>query len=199
MREFISKFNIYEYFRILLPGTYLTFIFYFSFYHQINNILLSFHWFLIGLLVIISSLLLGSIVFSLDLARLYSGKYLPSKLMSAQFPSKFPSSKLRENEHTYFAWYEKSQNKSKAKTELFSGLFHLSLNFLFCSIIGLIMGLFFYCKYTYNVLLIINICLLIMSATSSFLVLFCRLRFQWQRNYWEFRYEYIREAPETEI
>lgn len=196
MDSVISKFKLYEYFRILLPGSYLTFLIYLSYYHTLNDIFNSFHWSIIALIVIISSLLLGIIVFSLDFARLVKSSYLPTKIMSAEFPSKYPAKKVRENEHIYFSWYEKSQNKSKTKTELFSGLYHLCLNFLFCSIIGLIIGIIFCCKYNYDFILVLNLILFVMSLSSSFLILNCRLRYQWQRNYWEFRYEYIREKPE---
>ena len=69
MGNFISKFNLYEYFRILLPGAYLTFLIYVVYKCFLTKNLGHYHWSVIILLLVISSLILGALIYSWDFPR----------------------------------------------------------------------------------------------------------------------------------
>lgn len=201
MGSFISKFNLYEYFRILIPGAYLTFLGYLLFKSPLDNHIGNLHWSNSVLLITISSLVFGSFIYSIDIPRFFKNKIdlLPTKLMESDFPDLFPKTKEMEriNEHQYYQWYEKSENKSKTKTELLSGLYHLNVNFAACSILGLIIGSIICCRDGESNILLMNIVLLLLSSLTAYSIVMRRLQYQWQRNYWEFRYEFIKRAPKN--
>lgn len=198
MNTIISKFNLYEYFRILLPGSYLTIHLYFLLQYFSSIYLVTLPWWLIVLFGLFFSIVFGSLLYSLDIPRLfkYSIGYIPTNLMRKEFPNRYKNFSERELEHEYYQWYEKSTNKSKAKTELLSGLYHLTINLSATAIIVCIafcvipnIGCWF--------IKVLNIIILISSSLSAFLIVNCRLRYQWQRNYWEFRYEFIQQKQEN--
>jgi len=199
MGNFISKFNLYEYFRILLPGAYLTFIVYLVLQSTLDSKIGHLHWSNSVLLIVISSLVLGSLIYSFDLPRIFKNKidFLPTNMMEKEFPNDFPKNKERENEHIYYSWYEKSENKSKTKTELLSGLYHLNVNFAACAILGILLGLYMVLAKCDAFILLLNLFLLLFSSLTAFTIVKCRLRFQWQRNYWQFRDEFILPNQES--
>lgn len=188
MNNLISKFNLYEYFRILLPGAYLTFLVYIAFKDSFDARIGQLHWSNSVLLIIVASLILGSFIYSLDLPRIFkkSINFLPTNLMEINYPDVYTPSNDREIEHIYYSWYEQSDNKSKNKTEILSGLYHFNINFAACSILGIIIGLFILCSKSDGFILYLNLAILFFSALSAFTIVKCRLRFQWQRNFWQF-------------
>ncbi|MCF8239743.1 MAG: hypothetical protein K9J16_00045 [Melioribacteraceae bacterium] len=199
MNAIISKFNLYEYFRILLPGSYLTLIGYLVLQDIFDRNVGHLHWSNSVLLIVIISLVLGSLIYSFDLPRLFRNQinFLPTNLMEQEFPNEFPQDRSRENEHIYYSWYENSENKSKTKTELLSGLYHLNVNFAACAILGILVGLFMVFVKDDGFILFLNIILLVFSSLAAFTIVKCRLRFQWQRNYWQFRDEIILPNQES--
>lgn len=191
MDNLLSKFNLYELFRILLPGSYFVYLFFQVFG---GNILPGFtnHWWAeIALIYFIFSLLTGTFIYSLDLPRLFKGiiKNLPTNLMSKHHQELYSKLSEREVERIYYMWYENSKSKSKVKTELQSGLYHLSVNFFFVSFLGLVI---FLLKCNCNDYIFrLNTLIMFCSAIASFSIVKFRLSHQWRRNYLEFENEVI--------
>lgn len=189
MGNLISKFNLYELFRILLPGFYLVYLFYELFKDYFINKSGLTEWPIVTLIVVIFSLIIGTIIYSLDFCRLFKNviKNIPTNLMTENYPQLYPKSKERENEHKYYEWYENAELNSKTKTELQSSLYHLSINIAFVALIGISVGLVILSKDCSSWFYIIsNIILFFLSLISACCIIKRRLKYQWQRNYWEF-------------
>jgi hypothetical protein len=199
MEGFLSKFGLYEIFRIILPGSYFLFLCYIPSKAALDSFFIQFHWAAIAIVLACCSFALGSLIYALDIARLFKSwiDFLPTNLMCKEFKHLFPPTNVMENEHIYYQWYEKSNNKSKAKTELQSSLYHFALNFSFCALFGIGVGIYMLWKLNTNFVLIINVALFIFTSLSALLIVKVRLRYQWRRNYWEFRYEFIQKSPEV--
>lgn len=193
MSNFISKFNLYELFRIILPGLYVIYVAYSLqndwFWETDEEV----SWAIVTVIVIIFSLIIGTIIYSLDLCRLF--KYciptLPTNLMAKNYPELYPPGKenARRNERAYYEWYENSKFNSKIKTELQSGLYHMSVNLAFVALIGLTVT--FFTQEPNISLLRLNFILFILSVISAIVVVNFRLKHQWNRNYFEFEKEVI--------
>lgn len=191
MGSLISKFTLYELFRILLPGSYLTFLFFELFRSYFHSF--SLYWPEITLLAFLSSLIFGIIIYSLDLCRYFKChiKNLPTNLMESNYPQFYPKNEPDKNEHKYYEWYENAEINSKVKTELQSGLYHLSINIAFVSTIGFLVGLVILSQTNNWFYIIFNFALSIFSLLSAFSIVKKRLSRQWLRNFWEFEEKII--------
>jgi hypothetical protein len=183
MNDIISKFNLYELFRILLPGSYVTMSIYESNKKYFSLEALSTPE--IVLISFLSALVLGTIIYSADFCRLFKSiiRNLPTNLLEKNHQIEFPNGKHRENEHKYYSWYENASINSKIKTELQSGLYHMSINIAFVSFISLVLSLFSKMNLSY---LQFSYALFIASGLSAIIIVKCRLSHQWKRNYWEY-------------
>jgi hypothetical protein len=197
VNEMLSKFNLYELFRILLPGSYFVYISYELLLVKVKLVPSNYDWPLTTLLGFVLSLISGTIIYSLDVCRLFKVfiKRVPTNLMTEHHPDLYPQGKENErlNEHKYYEWYENCNKKSKTKTELQSGLYHLSINFVFTSVLGLLFSLFVLKN---NDLIFekgLNLAVFCLSVISAIVVVSRRLQFQWERNYWEFEEEVIKK------
>lgn len=193
MGNLVSKFNLYELFRIILPGSYVVYVshsVYDSWFLKISE---PTNWLVVTLIALILSLIIGSIIYSLDLCRLFKNciKTLPTNLMTQNYPELYPHGKdnYRKNEHVYYEWYENSEINSKVKTELQSGLYHMSVNLAFVALIGL--TAIFFTQEPNLFFLRLNFILFILSVISAIVVVNFRLKHQWKRNYLEFEKEVI--------
>jgi len=196
MNNIISKFNLYELFRILLPGSYFAFIILDAFHKHFSLYLNNLDSFGSILLFTIFSLILGTIVYGLDICRWFKNKIIkmPTNLLEEKHSDLYPNPKKprrnyqeRRNEHKYYEWYENATINSKTKTELQSGLYHLSINFAFVSVWGIGINI---------IIAIINgkipitfynpFSLFVLSSLAALVIVKRRLRHQWERNFWEY-------------
>ncbi len=199
MSDLISKFNLYALFRILLPGFYTVYLVYELFKDSFLKDAKSFEWSIQSLLIFVFSLLIGTLIYTLDFCRAFKNLIdkLPTNLMAKNHQQLYPKDNERENEHIYYEWYENSNLKSKTKTELQSGLYHLSGNFILITTIGIPITVFIYCNQGNSFHLISNGVLFFLSILATFSIVNFRLKYQWQRNYWEFEQEIILPLLET--
>ena len=70
------------------------------------------------------------------------------------------------------------------------------MNFIVCALIGIVLGIIIYCMTDKCFILYSNLILLGISSFNALVIYKRRLRYQWLRNYWEFRYEFINSNPE---
>lgn len=197
MNDIISKFNLYEYFRILLPGFYSVYIIY-EWLKSSNSALLSKNDLIISLLIIVFSLLIGTLIYAIDLCRLFKkmNSSLPTNMMEEEYPEKYPKSKKRKNEHIYYSWYNNAPQPIRSKTELQSGLYHLSMNFALVALFGIISCLFRidFCSIKNIEFLQMNIALFILAVITAFVIVNRRLKYNWLSNYWTFEVEVIKQV-----
>ncbi|KUG26974.1 hypothetical protein ASZ90_003177 [hydrocarbon metagenome] len=193
MGNLVSKFNLYELFRIILPGSYVVYVSHSVYDSWLLEISEPTNWLVVTLIALILSLIIGSIIYSLDLCRLFKNciKTLPTNLMTKNYPELYPHGKeyCRKNEHVYYEWYENSEINSKVKTELQSGLYHMSVNIALVALIGLCAALF--TEEPNIAFLRLNFMLVLLSVISAIVVVNFRLKHQWKRNYLEFEKEII--------
>jgi hypothetical protein len=191
----LSKFNLYELFRILLPGSYYTIMVLVYSRICLNDITEKYGWPIIVILAFVFSLISGSVIYSLDICRIFKNRIrrMPSNLMSERYPGLYPPEEERLNEHKYYEWYENCNKNSRKKTELQSGLYHLSVNFAYTSLIVVVAGFFVKPYHKNEYIVYFNWAIFVLSSFSAFVVVFCRLQFQWERNYWEFEEEVIKK------
>jgi|GEM_PF-2371312 len=188
MDGFFGKFNLYELFRILLPGAYFVycacdFLKYFNLLSNAPD-----NVYIATLVTFVFSLIAGSLIYALDLCRLFKNciTLLPTKLLEYYYREDFPVDSERLNEHKYYSWYEESKIGNKARVELQSGLYHLSINIAFAALIGIVEGVIICCLFSNNFLLLSNLSLFLLSGLSAFAIVNRRLKWNWQRNYWDY-------------
>ena len=191
MGSLISKFNLYELFRILIPGFYIVFMVYICIGNYIKTQLNEIQWPETTLLVIVFSLIWGGIVFALDIPRFLKGliKNMPTSLLKENHNDRYGKYSERMLEHIYYEWYENTNIKSKTKTELLSSIYHLAVNFAAISSIGIVVGAIILinscCKTSFP--FISNLILFFSSTLLAIIIVMRRLNHQWFRNYLEFR------------
>ncbi len=131
MNSIMSSFKLYEILRIIIPGFYLTSIFYVILKNCFeldekcfNNDVIS------GIIFVVFSIFIGGALYSIDYPRLFRGivKDLPTTLMRKNNPELYRGKTDREVEEEYYIFYYTLESDSKIKTETQSGFYHLFLN-----------------------------------------------------------------------
>lgn len=143
-----------------------------------------------GALFTIAGILIGGILYSMDIPRWFSKCYstLPSNLIKKNNDLSIKDDlNKRYEENEYYKFYYKNSSDSKYKTEIQSGFFHLFVNMSFVTLVAT----FIYipvCCLTNNSspFLIINSTFFIISSLSAIIIYHQKLKYSWKRNYEEF-------------
>lgn len=193
MNNFISSFSLYEFLRILMPGTYLTlnisqFIKYV--YPEFDTISKEtyFNQTEATIIFAIVSIIMGVFIYSIDNPRIlgYIFKKLPSNIIKKRHPNANGITVL----NSYFTFYDTLPDAVKYKTEKQSGFMHLSLNMVIVNIISLLLliisillgkpeqELMLY----FNAHLTMIILLMVVSGFSAYLIYSKRLNYTYARS-----------------
>jgi|SRR4030095_12984524 len=193
MNNFISSFTLYEFLRILMPGTYLTltisqFVRYI--YPEYDTITAGTRFNQVEATIIfgIVSIIMGVFIYSIDNPRLLGlfFKNLPSNIIKR----KYPDAKNITVLNSYFGFYDSLPDAVKIKTEKQSGFMHLALNMAFVNIISLILLLivlisgkpdFVQMPY-FKAHFAMDIVLVLISIFSAYLIYAKRLKFTYERS-----------------
>lgn len=177
----IGSFSLRETLELLFPGVFLFIVFYLFWMdltplHVLKNQSNQFGIVLSGLFI---SILLGSIIYSLDFSKRISffKKHLPTYRINAEFGKK--------NANDFFKFYDLNviSDKQKNNTEKLSSIFHFSVNMFVASLIAFIIEFIIYCvleNYTLNEeLLVLILIMAILSFINSLMVFFCNNKLKW--------------------
>jgi hypothetical protein len=193
MNNFISSFTLYEFLRILMPGTYLTltisqFVRYI--YPEYDTITAGTRFNQVEATIIfgIISIIMGVFIYSIDNPRLlgYIFKNLPSNIIKRSNPGAKNITVL----NSYFGFYDSLPDAVKIKTEKQSGFLHLAINMAFVNIISLILltivlisGKLEFVQMPYfKAHFVMDILLLVISIISAYLIYVKRLKYTYERS-----------------
>ena len=189
-----SSFSLYEFLRILFPGTYLLInVLYFINYFFNTQIPLlenpGFNHSGIIIIYLICSFILGVLIYSIDNPKLLR-RILKNSLPVNLIEQNNPGIDSIELINSYFIFYDKLPGGYLLRAERQIGFFHISLDLLLVNIISLILILIciisgkpedimtdIFCKHTY-----ILIALTLISFVTTRLIYSHRLKEMYERN-----------------
>lgn len=180
MNNLTSTFSLYEVFRILMPGTYVSLAF-LDFFEKWN---LDYEVFsdnaLETTLNIIVIILVGLFFYSWDIPKVLR-----------RFQKNLPSLKIKErhphidNEiilNSYLDFYDELDIEFKVKHEKYSGYFHLSLNMIVTSIIIFIVGFISWWIGFFSYFVPISMFIVILSIVTAVNIYYFRLKRSYTRH-----------------